>query len=315
MARPWVGTVSALLLVLCGAANAQHRAETRIGELFLGHDTAIWRVEGAGDRFTLSCLAQTCERAVFAVEVEKRPGGYCGEEEVRQQAQARFTFADRHPVNTFSQDRFALVMAESRNGPDMYVEEAVFACLTRDDTVYRFISVPQADRYPAHAGGILLSLLPSGLRMPPPKLHRLEVGDLAFTYASDRWRPFLPATETGASLACLPPTCAERMLAVGIEMLPEDKSCPGENEMLFEAWRQDGEVSEIVADTGAATVRFRLHQFWSGCRNWTPPHMVACTVHDGRAYRLSAGGGMGCKSYFEVPEEAFVDLLKTAQPR
>lgn len=315
MRRFGVGTLSALFFVLCGAANAQHRAETRIGDLFLAHDTAVWRVEGSGDRFTLSCLAETCERAVFAVEIGARPHGDCGEEEVRKQAQARFTFADRHPVNTFGGDKFALIMAESRNGPDFFVEEAVFACLTRDDTVYRFISVPQAGKYPGHTGGVLLSLLHSGLRMPPPKLHRLELGDLAFTYGSDRWRLFVPATETGASLTCLEPTCRGPFPTLGIELLPEDVPCPGDRELFYEVWQADGEAREIIADTGAATIRFRLHEFWSGCRNWTPPHMVACAVHEGRAYRVSAGGGMGCKSYAEVPKEAFTDLLMTAQPR
>lgn len=315
MGRFEIATVSALFFMLCGAGNAQHRAETRIGELALAHDTAIWRVEGSGDRFTLSCLAETCERAVFAVEIGTRSEGDCGEEEVRKQAEVRFTFADRHPVNTFNNDRFALVMGESRNGPDFFVEEAVFACLTRDDTIYRFISVPQSGKYPSHTGGILLALLHGGLRMPPPKLHRLELGDLSFTYASDRWRPFVPATETGASLICLAPTCSGPFATLGIELLPEEVPCPRDRELFYEAWQADGEVREIIAGTGAATIRFRLHQFWSGCRNWTPPHMVACTVHDGRAYRVSAGGAMGCKSYAEVPEEAFTDLLKTAQPR
>lgn len=314
MGRFGVATISALFFMLCGAANAQHRAEIRIGALFLAHDTAIWRVEGSGDRFTLSCLARACERAIFAMEIGTRSDGDCGEDEVRKQAEARFTFADRHPVNTFNNDRFALVMAESRNGPDFFVEEAVFACLTRDDTVYSFISVPQSGEYPTHTGGILLALLHGGLRMPPPKLHRLELGDLAFTYASDRWRAFT-STETGASLSCLPPTCREPLPLAGVELLPEETPCPGDREMLFEAWQRDEYIQEISAGAGDATVRFRLHQFWSGCRNWTPPHLVACAVHDGRAYRISAGGGVGCKSYFEVPEEAFIDLLQTAEPR
>lgn len=305
----------ALLVAFGGQAEAQQRSETRIGALFLSHDPGKWRIEGFGDRFMFTCRVDACEHAVFAVEIESRPGGYCDKEEARRGAEARFAFADRHPVNTIGRDKFALVLAESRRGPDLFVEEAVFACLTRDDLIYKFISVAQDGKYPGYTGGILLHLLHYGLRMPEPTLHRLEVGDLVFTYPGDRFLPFVPPTAEGASLTCLPPTCREPEPIVGISLLPEDEPCPKEYESFAEQYRQDDEPDVIVADSGTAAIRFRLHEYWTGCRNWTPPIYVGCAVHDGKAYRISTPGEIGCRSGFDIPEDALVDLMQSAQPK
>lgn len=306
--------LACLVGLLSGPIAAQAQDTTiAIGELSLGYDPAQWRIDRNGETFTASCLIAPCEHAIFEIGMESRPGGYCDKEEARREAEARFRFADRHPANTFHYERFALAMAESRKGSKLFVEEAVFACLTRDDLVYRFVSVARNGKFPAFTGGILLRLL-ENLSLPEPKTRQVQVAGLVLHYPSDRWQVAAEATTPERIvLSCLPPTCREHAPAVSIEVLTSGANCPPVAD-IYDGGEEIG-PRQIVSAAGTEAIRFTLHEFRTGCRNWTPPVYAACSVHGGRLYSVRTVGLQGCLSSQETPEDAFIELLESATPR
>ena len=64
---------------------------------------------------------------------------------------------------------------------------------------------------------------------------------------------------------------------------------------------------------GPDALAFSLGTTHSPCRNYVPPHRVACAWHEGIAYRIIAPGGFGCKSGFGIPDDAFENLVSGAR--
>lgn len=305
---PGVALVFSALLLPAKAAQA---AEAPIGELTLAYREAEWRVEGAEGRFKLLCLAESCGRAAFDVTVEARPDGHCDKEEVRLGAEAAFPFADRHPVNIYAVGELALVMAQSRDGPDLSVPTAVLACITRGGKIYRFTSgagVP----YPRDTGSVMLRLA-LALTPPPPRTQEIRIGAIRLSAGDDRWDPLVINPGKGAMLECLPPTCSDWGLHVGASVADEEIDCfseQAEDRLGLGFYRQ---IEERVVGEPGRTLTFRIGTFGTMCRNWTPPLVVACAVHGGRTYRLSTPRPTGCQSEPEVPEDAFMALLASVK--
>lgn len=290
----------ALAFLPGSAAFAQEAgaAQARIGALTLSYDAARWRVGEAGGALTIACVDQVCPGIVYEMTATPEPGRFCGKRESLNAARSLFAF-ERYATNIHVLGELAFVMTSAADDVFLDTPTAIFGCITRDDIVYRIVSLLGDRPAPSYSGGHALELL-RGLSAPPARQKEIELGALTVAYPGDRWMG-------GAGvLECLPPTCWDTGAYIVLGAQEETADC------VAETTPRDGWGDEpwqvIVAGT-RATITFHATAFWTGCRNATPPIYLACAVHEGVTYRIGSAPGGGCRVPAGIPQAAFDDLL------
>lgn len=310
----WRGIAAGLLLLLGvtalpSRADPPPPAKVRIGDLTFHYNPFHWRIEPAGTGLTATCLQIDCRGVVFDISV-RDVFGECGKDSVRETAGQMFPAADRHPVNVFPVGRFGLVMAESWRGPRFGTPRYVFACLDWQDREYRFAMRPETVGDTSWAGGALAYLV-SRATTPPPRVGILKLQALEVPYPTDIWRPTEMVPGQSYWLSCLAPTCRGEGETAMIVAEPTATGCTFDH-VDKENWYTETKVEPITPSAPGAPA-FSMGTTHSPCRNWVPPHRVACAWHGGIAYRIIAPGGVGCTSGFDIPDEAFQALVKGAR--
>ncbi len=303
---------------LAGAAAAQEAdpAQARIGELTLSYDAARWQVREADGGLTIDCASEACAGVAYDMTATPEPGRFCDRKEAQAASKAMFAF-ERHATNIHRLGDLALVMTQSSDGLLLDSPMAVYGCISRDGIVYRIASrFGPGQSGAAYAGGHALALL-RGLSAPPPKLHDAELGGIVLTWRGDRWLPreYVLAGEPGAlALRCLPPTC----LDLGPALVASVRGSGGADCMAEQLagvdWQWLGFREPWAIETRGG-MSFSAIALGSGCRNWTPPRYIACTVHDGLTYVVETPRAFGCASSPEVPLDAFTEVVESARPR
>jgi len=312
----WRGIAAGILLMVGLVAGTLPSkadpppAKARIGDITFNYTPFQWRIEPNGTGLTATCVPVDCRGVVFDFSV--RDGyGECGKDAVRETAARLFPMADRHAVNAFRSGRFGLVLAESRHGAALGVAEYVFACLDWQDREYRFAMRPETVGDSTWAGGALAYLV-SRANTPPALVGVLKLRGLELPYPTEIWRPTEMAPGQSYWLACLPPTCRGEGEFVTVSAEPTEIGCTFD--------KVDGDLwnysePEVIPLTPSEPngLAFSVGTTHSPCRNYVPPHRVACAWHDGIAYRITAPGGFGCKSGFDIPDDALENLVSGAR--
>ena len=308
--------VSLLMLLVLAAWSLPARADpppgakARFGDLTLHYSPLHWRIEPIGTGLTATCLQFDCRGVVFDFSV-RDVYGECHKESVRQTAEQLFPAADRHPVNIYRLGQFGLVMAQSWRGPQYVSPRYVFACLDWQNREYRFATRPETIGDKSWSGGALLYLL-SRATAPPAQIGALKLHRLELPYSTDRWRPVETVAGQSYSLSCLPPTCDGEGEFVTVTTEPSDVGCSfhvADNDDWADS---ETRVTPVNPDDSNAPA-FSIRTTHSPCRNYVPPKRVACAWHDGIAYRITSPGGLGCRSSFGVPADAFETLVSGAR--
>ncbi len=299
--RPHRGALPALALLVTTAfaASPAMAAEqsAAIGALTLNYDDAIWSV----GEDTIRCIADECLGAI--VDVTMTEGlEFCIRDTGYAEAALAFPGADRHAVNARPVNGLSLVFGRSRISEDPE-GWAVYACTTRDDVRYEFISRVDQTPPPYQDGAIFELLL--GLVPPPPTMIEMRLGDLTANVPSDRWR--LSIDEDGtATLACLPPYCdgpATAFLTV-TPVDPDDPDpCFGPDFIYDDSYT----VTTLIEPAEGPT--FTVVTLHSMCRAWTPPALHACAVYEGQRYFLGTGALTGCNFGPAVAPDLFTELV------
>lgn len=313
----WRGAAAGILLMvgllaggLPSKADPPPPAKARIGDLTFNYSPLHWRIEPAGAGLTATCIQIDCRDVVFDVAV-RDVSGECGKESVRETAERLFPLADRHPVNIYPVGRFGLVMAESWLGPDFRTPRYVFACLDWQDREYRFTMRPETVGDTTWSGGALLYLI-SRVTAPPAQVGVLKLQGLELPYPTEIWRPTEMKPGQSYWLSCLPPTCRGEGEFVTVVAEPTEAGCTFDK-VESDVWQYSEPEIVPLTPGGPDALAFSLGTTHSPCRNYVPPHRVACAWHDGIAYRIVAPGGFGCKSGFGIPDDAFENLVSGAR--
>jgi hypothetical protein len=308
----WRGMAAAVLLIAGAApalADPPPPVRATIGDLTFTYNRFNWRIDQVATGLTATCLQIDCRGVVFDVSV-RDAHGECTKDSVRATAERLFP-TKRHAVNVLPAERFGLVMAESRNGAALRSPTYVHACLDWQDREYRFAMRPETVGETSWAGGALHYLV-SRATAPPAKTGMLRLRALELPYPTDIWRASEMAPGQSYRLACLPPTCRGEGEFVTVVAEPSEVGCTFDR-LDVEGWDYvDTEVTPMVSDRPNAPA-FSFGITHSPCRNWVPSRRVACAWHGGVAYNIIAPGGVGCKSSFGIPDDAFENLVSGAR--
>jgi len=294
-----------LAAIACLASGMGARAATaEIGDLTLTYDAARWIVTPGKEGTDITCQQADCQGVSVRMTVSRNDTRLCDRRSAYEAAREAFPFTDRHAVNGFAVNNLYLVLAESREGPLLDTPGAASGCISRGGTYYAFRSTGAP--IPGSAGHVFT--LVHGLSGPPGTLHTRRVGDLSFDYADDLWQVEPESTDTRTTLRCLPPACSEGDVTVDIAALADLSACA---DTLFPADHGNLGSDETIRSRGG--ISFRFQGAWTGCRNLTPPILLACAVHRDMAYRVATTES-GCRSSSGVPVDAFTGLIESMRP-
>lgn len=118
----------------------------------------------------------------------------------------------------------------------------------------------------------------------------------------------------GRIFTCIAPECDGRPEVYGRAWPAKDRK-----DALAEACGslgRHGETGRFLTGSGSlgAAMGFKAFASWSGCRAMDSPILEACGATDGVAYRLTTAIVDGCNRSPEMPEDRFVDLLRSIVP-
>lgn len=314
LCRWMAGFAWGLLAVSLSTPARAEAATVKIGQMTLAYDPADWRINLGDGTTLLSCLIETCEGAMFEVRISPMRAARCYNHEVYREAATLFQRGKRTAVNMYKLGPLALVMAEASIGDEYGSPAAVYGCISHGFLNYRFTSVARYGVYPINTGGTLIALL-KGLTAGPLPRDEITVGDLRFSFSTDQLLDNAKEKVPGLRvLACLPPSCDDWNGTVVVRVTDGEAACFGDEQNRREFYSLNESPTTVVAGSGPSAITFSVANFWSGCRNATPPHQVACAVRNGKTYIVDAGGGLGCTSTGEVPATLFLDLVRSARP-
>ncbi len=301
---------------LATAGHAEDTQKIAIGDITFNYSAASWRIEPDADGLVATCVQQDCRGATLDITRIEGEGG-CTKEAMSAEAARLFPGAGRAYANIVRAGRFALVLAESHDGPDLSSPQYAHACLAWQGYEYRFAMRPETIGTQSWIGGALHYLV-SQATAPEAPFEQVRIGDVAFRLSTEVWKiTHVDENPNGsrktALLTCRMPACSEPDLTASLSVVPASTQCPTapiDVEFAFEGEAKHGEVLKEAPDG----LDFITAEVWLGCRNFVPPRFSACGIHDGRSYHLTTTGGQSCRSsIWSVPENLLIDLLKSAR--
>lgn len=309
----WVRLFAGLATGLAGIADAQADpppARITIGDLTFTYELASWEIVREGGRLIGTCVQDDCKGAVLDITRREGEDG-CSKDAMSAEAERRFPVPGRAYANVVRAGRFALVLAERHDGPDLSSPAFIQACVAWQGAEYRFAMRPETVGRQSWIGGALHYLV-SRATAPAARMERVRIGEVSFDVSTEAWAVSRVMPDETVWLECRMPTCHEPGLTAALSAHTPARPCPAPFD---QAGLIDGTETEISSlHMGKPDgIDFTISKTFLGCRNYVPPRFAACTVHDGRSYHLSTFGGLGCRaSVWDIPEGALIDLLKSA---
>jgi len=130
------------LLFVCLLASPALAAQVSLGELTFDYDPASWRIEAGSGGLVAMCLHADCAPAV--VDIARLDGEEgCTKEAMSEAAARAFPAGKRSYVNMVRAGRFAFILAESHDGPDLSSPQFALGCVPWQGSEYRFAMRPQ----------------------------------------------------------------------------------------------------------------------------------------------------------------------------
>lgn len=309
-----IGLLAGLSIELAAstAVFADELASTAtLGDITFNYSPESWRIESGGDGLVATCVQEDCWAAVLDITRREGEAG-CTEEEMRAEAERLFPVQGRAYANILSLGRFALVLAERHDGPELSSPEFAYGCLVWQDYEYRFATRPETVGSQSWIGGALAYLV-SRATAPEAPVRQIRIGDITFALSTEQWRISHGEADGTVWLDCRMPTCGAPNLRASITVRDPAVPCPSPllgNELQYEGNAILGTMPKEMPDG----LDFTTATFHLGCRNYVAPRFTACTVHDGRSYHLSTVGAQSCRgSIWEIPESALRDFLTSAR--
>lgn len=292
-------------------AHADAMASATLGDLTFHHKPESWRIVPDGGDLVATCLQEDCRGAVVDISLRDGEGG-CTREAMMAEAMRLFPVNGRAYVNMLPAGRFALVLAEHHQGPELSSPEFAYGCVAWQGRDYRFAMRPETVGTQSWIGGALHYLV-SQTTAPDARVQKVRVGEIDFHVSTETW--LLPDDMTGDTiwLTCRMPTCRETTRMAALAVRSPRESCPGPASEIEPIDGTETRITTLAADAPDG-LSFTVSETFLGCRNYVPPHFEACTVHGDRSYHLSTIGPFGChSSIWQIPDNALVDLLKRAR--
>lgn len=294
-----------------GARADPPSSKIAIGDLTFSYRPTSWRIVPDGDRLVATCMQHDCKGAV--IDISRREGeAGCSKEAMVAEAERLFPAPGRAYANILPAGRFALVLAERHDGPELSSPAFAYGCLAWGGSEYRFAMRPETVGSQSWIGGALHYLV-SRATAPAAREVEFRVGDVSFRASTELWSISEVTPGETVWLGCRMPTCHEPGNMAMLSVRSPAQACPAvpEDDELF-----DGSETVIVTVVKGAPdgLDFTVSTTHLGCRNYVPPLFEACSVKDGRSYHLSTLAHMGCRSSIrDIPEGALIDLLKSAR--
>lgn len=303
-----------LLTALSGVlakADPPPTARAEIGQLTIRYSPQIWRAEDIGDTLRMHCLLERCAGLRFDMTVNWRREGHCDEREADAKAKELWPQITRRGTNIMKAGRFAFVVTDSYESDDLLGRKGMFACMTRLGLQYEVRSDLYKQEGSWDASGWLRKLA-FNFEAPNPS-QNLDIGKMELSFPVERWTETPMTIGRASILGCLPPACDDWQSTVFVYVSPGEAECkapyPDPNSEYYSL-----RESELLAGQDGKQ-RFSIFNYWNGCRNWTPPHVLACTAHQGATYWFATPPGLGCHDYREIPDETFEGLLNGVRMR
>lgn len=300
----------AIGLAFIAEAHADPSPTITIGDLTFSYEPASWHMAADGDRLVATCLQLDCRGAV--IDISRRDGeAGCTQEAMVAEAERLFPVPGRAYANVLRAGRFALVLAERHDGPELSSPAFVHGCVAWQGSEYRFAMRPETVGTQSWIGGALHYLV-SRASAPAARVESVRLGDVEFRVSTDQWSVSDVAPGENLRLVCRMPTCDEPGLAVALSVKSLEQPCPAPDadEMLYEAET----MTEVLSAKLPGGLDFMISKTFLGCRNYVPPRVRACAIYNGRSYHLSTLVGLSCRaSVWNIPESALLDLLHGAR--
>ncbi|MGE0502975.1 MAG: hypothetical protein AB7I79_20225 [Rhizobiaceae bacterium] len=286
---------------------AEELETTTIGDLTFNYKSTSWRIEHEGSGLATTCVHDDCRGAV--IDISRREGeAGCTEEAMVAEAERLFPVQGRAYANMLPAGRFALMLAQRHDGPDLSSPEFAHGCVAWQGREYRFAMRPETVGTQSWIGGALHYLV-ANATAPEAVIKTLRIGDVDFPVSTETWT--IGHVGDTVWLTCRMPTCHEPDIAATLSVQSPQEPCP--------APTGDGEDEnytrvETLVSEAPEGLDFTISETSLGCRNYVPPSLEACAIHGGRSYHLSVPGASGCRSaIWDIPKDVLVDLLKGAR--
>lgn len=298
----------------CGCAD-KPTGKLSLRGLDLTFSGARWKATATGGGYRLDCIGDCAEASL---ELAARDDdGYCGTAEAAAEAKRRFAGIERVGANAHVENGTPYVLAFARDGALLDDPVAVYLCMTRNGVTYSLATIPGPGGLPAYSHAADAVKLVAGMKLPDGEPRQAALGGVEIRYTADRWRE-TAREENSITFECLPPTCRGYGRTAAAVTLAESPAATGGDLCARLAESEAGGFRE--ADSafprtvrGAGGIGFRVWTLHSGCRNYVPPHYLACAVHGDRAYTLRTDIA-GCRSGGAIPAGAFDALLSGIGP-
>ncbi len=189
--RSFTGSATLFVGIVIGSAAIEEAladpppARITIGELTFIHELATWEIVRKTGGLVATCVQEDCQGAVL--DISRRDGeAGCTEETMVAEAERLFPVQGRAYANVVRAGRFALVLAERHDGPDLGSPAFVHACVAWQGSEYRFVMRPHTVGKQSWIGGALHYLV-SRAKAPAARVERVRIGDVSFDIPSDAW--------------------------------------------------------------------------------------------------------------------------------
>lgn len=308
------GLLAGIAMVFVGltAAKADPPLETvTLGDLTFNYRPTSWRIVPEGDALVATCVQEDCRGAV--IDISRREGeAGCTKEAMVAEAERLFPVDRRAYANMLSTGRFALVLAERHDGPNLSSPEFAYGCLAWQGGEYRFAMRPETVGTQSGIGGALHYLV-SQATAPDARVEQVRIGDVDFHVSTEAWTIADAMAGDTLWLTCRMPTCREPGWVAGLTVRSPEQPCPGPVDEIEVIDGTETRITTLAAEAPDG-LSFTISETFLGCRNYVPPRFAACSVHNGKSYHLSTLGTFACcSSIWQIPESALIDLLKGAR--
>lgn len=305
-----LAAVAAGLACVAGARADTLPERIALGDLTFNYKLESWRIAPEGEGLVATCLREDCRGAV--IDIGRRDGeAGCTRQAMMAEAERLFPVQGRAYANIFPAGRFALVLAERHAGPTLGSPQYVHGCLAWQGGEYRFAMRPETIGSQSWIGGALHHLV-SQVTAPAARVERVRLGAVDFPVSTETWTIERDAGGDGVRLTCRMPTCAEPGLTAVLSVRRSRQRCPAADDGGMPGGT-DTRI-EILAPEAPDGLEITTSETFLGCRNYMPPGLQACAVHDGRSYHLSTFAPMSCRSpIHRIPRNVLIELMRDAR--
>ena len=306
-----LAAVAAGLACVAGARADPPPEPIALGDLTFNYKPESWRIAREGDGLVATCLREDCRGAV--IDIGRRDGeAGCTRKAMMAEAERLFPIQGRAYANIFPAGRFALVLAERHAGPTLSSPQYVHGCLAWQGSEYRFAMRPETIGSQSWIGGALHHLVGQATA-PAAPVERVRLGEVDFPVSTEIWTIEHDTGGNAIRLTCRMPTCAEPGLTAMLSVRRPQQRCPTADDGGGMLDGTDTRI-EILTPDAPDGLEITTSETFLGCRNYMPPGLQACALHNGRSYHLATFAPMSCRSPIpRIPRNVLVDLMRDAR--